>query len=1063
MKLLLSALTLISFSAAANPPETTHEDRVKLVAANKYTCGERSMFTLKEFSGDSVSGYAYFTFFLPTRHSYKVLDCPALLKRMWQEGNPEIFTFLGHVKEIYRPTQLGALAAFPTKLSTEDQQKVKSVLEKFSVNFSSPWYRLGGYLRDVVFWIEDEVLAQRLELALQAANELDRIMEEYSDAFDGEWRNLLKESLQIELNLKGFHSRREPREKSLAAARRLNDRLVLIHSIILNARTSTDLTVIHLLHLLGRGESLENFRAYGQYQLGAILAQPDEKLRLSDLKAFQRHLRDYSRSYLGNPFGDRPRHGRGVWENPSIFECKLLVGELVRTGNQEMRDLVVQTYNGLSCSEWTSTYNVNPAKYHDIGYASNPEEYFSDKKYVELAPEIERRAGDCAQTPFVKAVLSLERDRRGFFDYFPLARTALASKCRANAELFVEQSIKTGRAMKELRQLTDGDEHAWDRQLVRILLSKLNGQLNQEDAAIIERKYGRSMTREIRIQKRQQNEMAREILIASNAHDTDDAINLNWNGLTIELNEQELNPTQQKFVDATRMAQMPEEVTFALVRAFADLQAENRQLRRNERLELEYSFEEFLKAKPADLTTAVPAAKKYLDEVLEKSGETKNYNLTATSVFDVVLNGRMQCASGTDFMLLHTARADGLSYGDKYAVAIMKPGHVLPGLADAKASTVEGIESTVQGRGRVALTLTGKSLPANTRVILAEDYLMTKVLSSAFKNSAATMGALMSRAEKVLNIKQGKIDEEKPAAAGEGQPSGDGLNTSIFAFGRVVVPAGDLQRANMDSVPGDADAARLAELGQPRNEPAGGLSRFPEVRSAEDGEAQPAPEGAIMARELRPEHILHISAPSIQPEEHLLSAIARELRAGLEARARRDDSENEHFYVMGAIRASLSLNPQFRNALLRAVRESMYVAVDLGLPTSERQQQVMSMYGHSFGEAPNAAAFNLYPPQASRGLDIRCCVNGFFRFSELEQPEEGERALYFGHRRAPAPREIVIKVGLAEAPGTPISKIIQFVVTQSGELAKVKSVIAPVLGLQLRATEPQPQAPAQRY
>ncbi len=274
------------------------------------------------------------------------------------------------------------------------------------------------------------------------------------------------------------------------------------------------------------------------------------------------------------------------------------------------------------------------------------------------------------------------------------------------------------------------------------------------------------------------------------------------------------------------------------------------------------------------LTTQMDEAKNLLDRTLSLNNRSAAYNRDATSVFDVLLDGRMQCTSGTEFILLHLSTSGQLSNNRQAAVVVQRPQHVLPGVFDKTSQKFALVESTVDGAGRSEMS--AGQLPKDTQVILADDHFLFKVLGEAIVDVALMKKQTLERAEKTLGIKQGEITPSQNAPT----QFGDQLAVSLFGFGSTSVPQGDIERAKVDQLPSGLTPEQMVAYSQPRPESASPLSRFAPQKPVGLGTAE-SPRDKEMR--MMPDPRNSFSPPQIpsadnRPIEHLLKTAETEVR-----------------------------------------------------------------------------------------------------------------------------------------------------------------------------------------
>lgn len=314
---------------------------------------------------------------------------------------------------------------------------------------------------------------------------------------------------------------------------------------------------------------------------------------------------------------------------------------------------------------------------------------------------------------------------------------------------------------------------------------------------------------------------------------------LNWKGQKIAIDQRKASQEQFDLIGKLNNTTTDEEKTKALITALLNREYKQRGSKSETKEQIQSSLTDFSENYPTSLAKRLESAKKQMDEQLKDS--PKSYNRDYTAVSDIFTYKKMQCSSGTDYLLMHALYNFDNQKSTQTAVVILRPQHVLAGTIDSQTSTiVNGIESTAEGEGKLTIKSINGQWPADTRVVLTDDYWMTRLLENAFTDKKEVLEQTLKNSEDQLKIKQGKITEvESNGSSYQAQSFGDQLNSTSLGFGSVYVPSGDQERPQMDTVPQSLDAGALIEAGKARSST---KTESPFDRFAG---ANKAPEGAI--------------------------------------------------------------------------------------------------------------------------------------------------------------------------------------------------------------------------
>jgi hypothetical protein len=892
--LILTLLATISLNAAAVSVE-------EAVRKNDFSCEMFSAFKLKGFAGDRARFGLGLV--LPKRDNAQKINCNEFLVEYYKAGSPLVFKFLDQIEALESPEYLAQLFSYETDFTDDDKGRILSKLQQLGLKLDSVDARLAIVLGNVAGRLgpeADTALKGNRALFHEEIKALTPLVPDlnsrvFSMAAGKQTRVFAIEAMKLEV-LAQYHGDRE-----------LHDAAGMLSTALINVTSDDEmmsrylgypqheLGTQELLHMTGRSPKMQVFRGFdkNQYELAAILTIRDGPARIAALKHFIQ------------------RPGPGPGYSISGKECALIFGALSASQDAELTENIAKAFGTISCR--TDDLVEGPV---DFTGRLEKEAAFGGGKTLALQTWFEEVNKECkVPAKFDEIAIASGAD-------FQLNLTAaIRAGCKETARSWARINAQRADFRSILQQIpADGDPATKMEVLRTVIADSQNSTVSASDMALAQERVGTAGLRLLKVNDRQTNTWARDMIVAAAGQDTDEAIILSWNGVKIEVDPDRINATQQKLIDAIRIANDASEFPYPVTEALISLQAESRQVSNQDRQTLDKSISEFLNLRSRQIPESLVSAKGVLDRKLQESGNLRNYNLSATSVFDVVLNGRMQCSSGTDFVLVHSGRLSGFYSGEYRTVAIMKPGHVLPGFVNLKTGAVEGVETTVAGKGSVKIAVKSRTLPENHQIILAEDYLLSKGLASALLNAETVKAALLARAESVLGLKQGRImTDSAPSGAGP-RRAGDGLNTSIFAFGSIEVPPGDQVRAAMDTVPADLNGGEIASLGRPRPQRGSSLARFPEVKGAE----AKSPPGAIVVRDNTSSRILGLPTPHQDPMGHVMKGVERELR---------------HLNLTGeVIQQTLNLLEReikiqaFREPFLKSIAEADGVVVDVHLP-----------------------------------------------------------------------------------------------------------------------------------
>lgn len=859
-QLILLGLLLFNASAFAHT-----QKELELVRENAFKCDDDEI-KLKGLWGDVVGAWNANGVGTFKRESMVALDCDRLLESLYRAGAPETLTFLLQVKSFKNPVKWSALLGVETKLNANDKDTVRAYLTNYGVIVDSPEAKVNQMLADYdlkkqsgligptfLNTLKSLVTAQNVDLTAKTASG-GMIIETLIELEHKHPRLGMKEVLEAALEGKPssfFH-------KGTAAV-----------------------SIAARLVVYGLGELVPhdfdwawvgNSRAAQNFVAGYLSA--DEAMAIRIFNSFNAR---------GNAIV------LAVAKEFPIIQtglCRMVVGKMISAKSILLNNLLMTLYKNGDCHEFDGVvaagdgFQIAPDVIYlgtgvNIDLLKNYPREHSDlvKTLVglqrsmpyDLSARIEKSFENCSFDSSTDDLLTEEKVHSHLLEKAILSKCEVAVKALAKkVSLYdAEWVFKYGLENKQV-----------DKKMISAVLSVLAAKgVFMSDYMIepMKRRFGKDIFRSVAVAKRVSDPKAREKLLQAEDSDSDEIVQLKWKEIIIELQRSKLTDAQQTLVDKLRLAQYPEDTSSALREALIDWQLKVR-FAKSAADELRASIAQF---KPgSDLLGTLVNAKSVLDQTRTKGGRPAIYNERSTSVLDPIISGRAQCNAGTDFMLLHSGKA-GLEDANEVQVVVFQPKHILPGVIRKSApGTVETIESTVNKAGRGKVDAVSGQWPKDRKVILADDYLVAKILGSAMKDRAKNAEDLSARAEKILGIKQGEITPKKPTGDNETSSSyTDALNESSFGFGDAQIPSGDVEIQDMDVVPQNLSGVEATRLGMARESSGSRLSRFAPTKPQE---------GAIRQFKRVPEEHELVTIPSHQnyPIEHILASIEREFIFG---------------------------------------------------------------------------------------------------------------------------------------------------------------------------------------
>ncbi len=293
------------------------------------------------------------------------------------------------------------------------------------------------------------------------------------------------------------------------------------------------------------------------------------------------------------------------------------------------------------------------------------------------------------------------------------------------------------------------------------------------------------------------------------------ASNLQWKGLEINIDKSKATTMQKEVIEALNNASTSNEKMNLLIKASLRREAQLRQSSQTTKDQIKTSLSDFSKKSTAGLIDKLQKAKIQMDEQLKNN--PYSYNRDATAVVDIFTQQKMQCSSGTDYLLMHALYNHSSQEDKQIAVVVLRPQHVLPGIWDSQTPTIiNGVEAVVEGSAKLTIQSADGQWPKDTRVVLADDYWMTRLFENVFVDKKEVLAQILKNSEEKLKIKQGNITEADSKNSNSGQSFGDALNSTSLGFGSANIPSGNQARAQMDNVPQSMDSGALVEAGKER-------------------------------------------------------------------------------------------------------------------------------------------------------------------------------------------------------------------------------------------------------
>jgi len=193
----------------------------------------------------------------------------------------------------------------------------------------------------------------------------------------------------------------------------------------------------------------------------------------------------------------------------------------------------------------------------------------------------------------------------------------------------------------------------------------------------------------------------------------------------------------------------------------------------------------------------------------EKSLEAKQpllYNIDSNSPFDLMLDNKMQCYSGTVYHQFQWRAGTRQEFASKNPVVIYEFGHILPGYVGLEQGNYHlyGVETTVDGLGLKDYGLT-KDLNRAMRVIDADMFALIEIFKGQIANTDDVRSAALKLTAAKYMIPLDTL-EALVAAQAKGAISASGvdeafLNSDFMMFGNTDgVAKGDQKRGSYDSV-----------------------------------------------------------------------------------------------------------------------------------------------------------------------------------------------------------------------------------------------------------------------
>lgn len=858
MKKLILLIAIVASSAFAD--EKVLREEVELVNQNAFECIDQGI-TLKGLWGDLFGSWNYQGQGFFKRKEMKGLHCASMLEYLWREGKPEALKFLLQVKSFQRPDMWASLLGLETKLNDKDRETARAYLSNYGVPVDTPTSKLGQLLVSVtVGEKKDKQFYEKFSALTTGENETQI--------------NLLARILPNKYIIEVLLDLERDGYKLSADIDRLLTQYLRGYSKSAFETATGKVQVNTQLLLSNRGKfagSLDNF--YYDHVEENILASFATKDQEYAAYYFKNLLSRFQRATL-RELGDRPTFNGHF--------CHLLVGN-IDPFNQEFGKQALEMYRITGCETTVGIYiletEVTP---NGIKIkTTNGSDLLDDPKKTGLVEKLLATRQGASLELKRKIDAAIDSENCALFKHLrPLYKHA----AEYSADLIAHAAEKKcGDIVKDLATIMTSnqavnffEDRVKDKKIdkkyiadiVRILNS--NGRYTPDYLnKTIEQRYGREVFRMANIARRVSDPQAQEKLAEAEDKDSDEIVQLKWKDVVIELQRSKMTDIQQLLVDRIRLAKNKEDIAMAFREAMIEWQLKIKYVR----TAADALRESIALFKPAaDQLASLDQAKIVLDQTMTKGGRPAIYNERFTSVLDPIISGRAQCNGGTDFMLLHSGKS-GLEDSNEWQVVVFQPKHILPGvIRKSLTSKVETVESTVNKEGRGTIEASHGQWPLDRKVILADDYLVAKLLGSAMKDRAKNAAEFSARAEKVLGVKQGDISPSKPKEEGKSSGYSDELNVSSFGFGDAEIPSGDIVRQDMNVVPQNLSGVEATRLAVPREEIGSRLSRFAPTKPQQ---------GFGTFRMQVPEYArVVIPKPQEDPLGHISASIERELRYG---------------------------------------------------------------------------------------------------------------------------------------------------------------------------------------
>lgn len=863
----LSLVILILITSISHAGDTDNvfagDKDHRRIKQNAFRCYEDDI-QLKSLWGDWFGSFHKGEIGLFQRKEMEPIFCRFTLMGLYQEGDPAIFDLLLKIKSLNTPEQFAQLLGLRTKFNDNDKERVRNYLKNYGV----PTDSVTSQLAQVIVYRRIDQLTNNLDprflekLNTVATKENAQQINIFQKTLDG--RYIIEELLEIEKNEPDLNI--GPTIESLLKAHinRSGRRSLDVRSA--KVPVSTQLLASKYRNMLEADLEAYYFEK-AQYNVKVILGIDNDDIAL-----------DYFNRFLASHRSSEFQEFDKNWMSGEL--CPLVVGKLATTKNEKLAKQLLDIYRQTNCTHLQgkvlTMLNVTPYDVEIKDYIQVKLLNAYPANYSHLTHQL--LSLQRANPPFVAdKIRSLINDG---CKYTSSQKTLLKYIPFHTSELLADAAeAKCGELVRDLAEIMTTSQ-AWNffafnikekniekRYLAEIvkILSK-NDQLSPDLNKEIELRAGREIFRIVKIARRVSDPKAQDVLLESESGDSEEVIKLKWKDLVIELQRSKMSDVQQKFVDALRLADSKEEIATAIREAMIEWQLKIKFVR----TAADALRESIALFKPAeDQLASLGQAKIVLDQTLTKGGRPAIYNERFTSILDPIISGRAQCNGGTDFMLLHAGKS-GLEDANEWQVVVFQPKHILPGVVRKNLKTkVETVESTVNKEGRGNIEAVNGKWPLDRKVILADDYLVAKILGSAMKDRAKNAEEFSARAEKVLGVKQGDITPAKPKEEGKSSGYSDDLNISSFGFGDANIPSGDIVRQDMSVVPQNLSGVEATRLAVPREEHGSRLSRF-----------APTKEQQGMTFKMHIPEYARVVVPNPQedPLGHIAASIERELR-----------------------------------------------------------------------------------------------------------------------------------------------------------------------------------------